>query len=111
MKNLIFQNYKIQQDTHKIVRWMLRALLSAHNEIMKDFNEKSNYSAGTSTIIGGICVPKENEPNKYMFICINLGDCKAYWISIQKKKIIDLTKGNRQNINDVIFFFCIFFHN
>lgn len=40
-----------------------------------------------------------NQTDKYVYVFVSLGDCKAYQIS-KGGKIVDVTEGNRKNIND-----------
>ncbi len=39
-------------------------------------------------------------PHKWAFVCISLGDCKAYHWSVATKTITEVTAGNRMNISD-----------
>lgn len=96
-------------DARLAARLMLRALLVAHDAIVYGTNEETLFLAGTTTILGGIVLPRplEDEPEdqisskqKFLFTFVNLGDCKAYYYSPSNQKLIDVTEGNRKNSPD-----------
>eukprot|EP01111_Echinosteliopsis_oligospora_P010716 TRINITY_DN3396_c0_g1_i1.p1 TRINITY_DN3396_c0_g1~~TRINITY_DN3396_c0_g1_i1.p1 ORF type:complete len:567 (-),score=176.41 TRINITY_DN3396_c0_g1_i1:303-2003(-) len=38
--------------------------------------------------------------NQFIFVCVSLGDCKAFHFSQSKQEFKDITQGNRQNLTD-----------
>jgi len=59
--------------------------------------------AGTTTMLGGMLVQvlDQKGDEEWAFVAVNLGDCKAYRWDTKNQKITDVTRGNRQKINDV----------
>ncbi|GAM17361.1 hypothetical protein SAMD00019534_005360 [Acytostelium subglobosum LB1] len=52
----------------------------------------------TKTTLGS---PRDNTPpSKWGFICASVGDCKAFHFNHATKKFVDITKGNRQSVDD-----------
>jgi len=99
-------------DSKLAARVMLRGLLAAHDSIVEGYSTENLFTAGTTTLIGGIVLPLSKEPSadpnvkrtamegQYVFIYVSLGDCKAFHYSAISKRIVDLTEGNRKNVND-----------
>lgn len=38
--------------------------------------------------------------DRYVFVCVSLGDCKAFHYSQRTQQFTDITEGNRQNLTD-----------
>jgi hypothetical protein len=59
---------------------MLRAFAAAHNAIHSKIVDDDFASAGTTTMMGGFALPvvMSLTQNKWVFVGVNLGDCKAY---------------------------------
>jgi hypothetical protein len=45
-------------------------------------------------------VEVEEAPQKWAFVCLSLGDCKAFHWSAKTKEVVEITEGNRQNVTD-----------
>lgn len=74
---------------------MLRAFEASHKEIIKGRSAENIFMAGTTTMLAGAILPI-NE-HTWVFVCVNLGDCKGYHYSIEDQTIRELTVGNRSN--------------
>jgi len=100
------------EDLHSAALLLLKGLQIAHEEILKDAkNPEEVYTLGTTTLCGGLLLnmsQDETDPflSKWGFICVSVGDCKAYLYPCQDKasldengtkfKIRDITKDNRR---------------
>jgi len=83
----------------------LKGFSVAHHAIIARDND--NWDSGTATLLGGILLPvqfMENEvgsvETQWGFMFGSVGDCKAFIWSPKKKKIKDITYGNRRNVLD-----------
>jgi serine/threonine protein phosphatase PrpC len=88
---------------------LLHGITASHNAIIQ--GKEDVWDAGTTTLLGGIIVEIKPNPNlnnngsdlkinKWGFICVSVGDCKAYYWNSVTKKVTDITEGNRQNLTD-----------
>jgi len=80
---------------------MVEALAVCHHIIVYDKNDI--WMAGTTTLLGGLILETQDERNdvpKWVFICVSIGDCKAFYYSLDTEKTTDLTAGNRKNLTD-----------
>jgi serine/threonine protein phosphatase PrpC len=89
-------------DTHHISYFMMRALQAAHDSIVQGRHKDTLFQAGTTTILGCTVLPldKPVKDCNWAFVCLNLGDCKAYHLDIKTNQISDITEGNRLDIYD-----------
>ncbi|ELR13488.1 protein phosphatase 2c-related protein [Acanthamoeba castellanii str. Neff] len=89
--------------------YMLRALAHAHTQIMNTCARDAQASGktmkvtdgGTTTLLGGILLELEESEaeqlgSQWVFVCVSVGDCKAYLYSPSSRQVIDVTRaGNR----------------
>jgi len=99
----IFTEYlmKHQKDivTARDVGYLvLRAYLAAHNSIIEGRTQETLFQAGTTTMLAGLVL--ELEHAQWGFVCVSLGDCKAFRWSAKTGEVRDATEGNRGNITD-----------
>lgn len=88
-------------DLHEAAHFLLRAFAEADKKIMEGKEEV--WEAGTTTLIGGLLVqlvPDDEDDPRWGFVCCSVGDCKAFLWSARKRKVIDITAGNRSNVID-----------
>lgn len=85
-------NRKQIDNTDKVPQLLLNGLASAHNNIL--FATPGVREMGTSTLLGGILLPLQDQLGKWVFICASVGDCKAFHYSIRTRQIIEITAGN-----------------
>lgn len=86
--------------------YLLRALSYCHFKIIE--GKEDIWEAGTTTLLGGILLRikknKEDQSSKktpeWVFVCVSIGDCKAYHFTAATKQITDITAGNRRNVYD-----------
>jgi len=74
--------------------------MRAHDKILA--TKEVSYDAGTTTALAGLLV-KLAEPidsKEWVFVCVSVGDCKAFYYSKKKKSFVDITVGNRMNLTD-----------
>lgn len=105
MKNKFGQVNDIKTAGH----YMLRALAHAHTQIMNTCARDAQASGktmkvtdgGTTTLLGGILLELEESEaeqlgSQWVFVCVSVGDCKAYLYSPSSRQVIDVTRaGNR----------------
>lgn len=111
---LRLHQHKIE-DLNDAGHQLLNAIACAHQKIIEG---KDVWDAGTTTLCGGLLLPldtpsgskkeKQNQLStslnssddiinpKWAFVCVSIGDCKAYWYSSRKKALTDITAGNRK---------------
>jgi len=80
---------------------LINALAVSHNVIVYD--KEDIWMAGTTTLLGGLILEVDEEgPNipKWVFICISVGDCKAFYYNCDNQNSVDITAGNRKNLAD-----------
>lgn len=78
--------------------FLLAALTRAHHSITEG---REIWDSGTTTLIGGLLLPLSgNEKGRWCFVCVSLGDCKAFHYSQKSRIFTDITKGNRLNLTD-----------
>jgi len=81
---------------------LINALSVSHNVIVFDKTEDI-WMAGTTTLLGGVCIELDEEsPDvpKWVFLCVSIGDCKAFHYNSENENTIDITAGNRKNLTD-----------
>jgi hypothetical protein len=81
---------------------LLRAIAIAHDAIIEGLTGDDVYNAGTTTLLGGIALQLQQETKdspEWGLVCCTIGDCKAYRFSMKENRIIDVTRGNRLNLN------------
>jgi len=71
---------------------LLRACCSAHNCVVEG---KEWWEAGTTTLLGGLVLPLT--PGHHVFVCLSIGDCKAY--RVNGSTVVDITNANRGSLN------------
>jgi len=80
---------------------LIRAIWHAHYKIVEGLPDI--WEAGTSTLLGGMLLKLKKSENlsfRWVFVCVTVGDCKAFHWSHKTKKVIDITEGNRTNLYD-----------
>jgi serine/threonine protein phosphatase PrpC len=92
------------RDTQDCKHFLLRAMAKAHDKILE--GKEDPFDAGTTTLLGGM-VLKINEPDydldEWAFVCVSVGDCKAFVWNHTTQTVVDVTQGNRtpnQEITD-----------
>ncbi|PRP82669.1 protein phosphatase 2C-related protein [Planoprotostelium fungivorum] len=73
-----------------------------------DLQNRRGSEASTSPNKGHKLYSRTSSPSitdktpdpKWAFVCISVGDCKAFHYSAQTKRVIDITEGNRGNLQD-----------
>eukprot|EP01116_Phalansterium_solitarium_P012300 TRINITY_DN28477_c0_g1_i1.p1 TRINITY_DN28477_c0_g1~~TRINITY_DN28477_c0_g1_i1.p1 ORF type:complete len:516 (-),score=151.74 TRINITY_DN28477_c0_g1_i1:292-1671(-) len=79
---------------------LLKALATAQNAIVDGKDDP--YEAGTTTFLGGLLL--QLQPNEldvpWVFVCVSVGDCKAFHWSAKTRRITDITESNRCNSTD-----------
>eukprot|EP01098_Paradermamoeba_levis_P013597 TRINITY_DN6232_c0_g1_i1.p1 TRINITY_DN6232_c0_g1~~TRINITY_DN6232_c0_g1_i1.p1 ORF type:complete len:522 (-),score=141.21 TRINITY_DN6232_c0_g1_i1:537-2000(-) len=84
-------------NSHKAGHHLLIAISTAHTEIMK--GKRDTLEAGTTTLLGGMILQIEEEVpdgRNLLFLCTNIGDCKAFHLCSQTGTVTDLTTSNRE---------------
>jgi len=77
------------------------SLAVCHNMIVYDKDDI--WMAGTTTLLGGLLIETDETSNdvpKWVFLCVSIGDCKAFYYDLESQNTIDLTAGNRKNLSD-----------
>lgn len=93
-------NQKNIRSARDAVRMMLRAYWKAQQTIVEGATAERLFDVGTTTMLGAVVMQLET-PKGYdtMFLCVSLGDCKAYHIT-GSGSVTEVTSGNRNNISD-----------
>ena len=82
---------------------LLRAASHAHTAIKEEAKQRREES-GTTTLFGGILLevasdsvasPKPQEKAEWVFVCINVGDCKAFCVRPSERDVVEISIGNR----------------
>lgn len=95
------KNQHLITTTRDAASMILRAFMYGHKSIIHNRTEEDLFTAGTTTVLGGI-VLELDEPydnNKFIFVCASIGDCKSYLYSSKSSSIREITIGNRGNID------------
>ena len=95
-------NQKAPKNLQELGRTMLGGFAEAHRKILETSGE-AVWEAGTTTLNGSILLrasPGDLSMKKWVFVCCNLGDCKAFYYSLQTKKVKDITVNTRENIQE-----------
>ena len=79
---------------------------------MEGIDEEMLFLAGSTTVIVGAIVPVaqpagianvknrcKNKGFEYLFVCVSVGDCKAFHVG-KNGRYTEITVGNRRNISD-----------
>ena len=74
--------------------------MRAHGKILA--TKEECYEAGTTTVLAGVIVELDEpvEGKEFVFVCVSVGDCKAFRYSVKEKKFFEVTVGNRMNLTD-----------
>lgn len=80
---------------------ILRAYAAAHKAIIEGFSEEMLFTAGTTTMMAGILMElaEPQGTNTFAFVTASVGDCKAYCFNQAGKRLHEITKGNRGNLD------------
>eukprot|EP01124_Arcella_intermedia_P024238 TRINITY_DN4034_c0_g1_i4.p1 TRINITY_DN4034_c0_g1~~TRINITY_DN4034_c0_g1_i4.p1 ORF type:complete len:1514 (-),score=449.67 TRINITY_DN4034_c0_g1_i4:136-4677(-) len=80
--------------TRATVRAFLQSFVHAHFKIIEG-HEESYWDCGTTTLLGGSILEVNDPTHKWAFLCLSLGDCKAFNISFKNDNIsvTNITKG------------------
>lgn len=73
----------------------LSSLSLVHQEILKE-----KYPGTTTLLSGMLCKIDSINPNEYGFVCVSVGDCKAFHWEKKTGRVKDITFGNRRNAHD-----------
>uniref|UniRef100_A0A6B2L221 PPM-type phosphatase domain-containing protein n=1 Tax=Arcella intermedia TaxID=1963864 RepID=A0A6B2L221_9EUKA len=76
------------------------ALFAAHKSIAHDKAGNNVFQAGTTTLCGGVLAKLDSEVDEWAFVCISVGDSKAFHWSAANRKVKDITWGNRFDARD-----------
>lgn len=89
------------RDLQDAGHYLLRSFAEAHKKIVA--GKEDIWEAGTTTLIGVLCLElepeKEGDPT-WGILCASVGDCKAFIASKTKREVSDVTTGNRNNVVD-----------
>lgn len=96
-------------DLRDAGHYLIQSLSYCHYKICEGKEDK--WEAGTTTLLGGITlkikeekIVKEqtnlNTREKWVWVGVSIGDCKCFYYSPNSGTILDLTEGNRKNVND-----------
>jgi len=90
--------------------YLLQALSYSHFKICE--GKEDIWEAGTTTLLGGMLFRikkskeevkaegKEKESFKWVWVCVSIGDCKAFHYTAATKQVRDITEGNRRSVYD-----------
>jgi len=78
---------------------LLKGLMRAHDKILA---KEESHDAGTTTVLAGVIVELDQPINSkgWAFVCVSVGDCKAFRYSVTKGTFSEITVGNRMNLTD-----------
>jgi len=99
-------------ELRDVGHYLLQALSYCHHKIVD--GKEDVWEAGTTTLLGGMLLrvkrPKEerkpsdkndeNDKYRWVWVCVSIGDCKAFHYKAAHKEIYDITAGNRRNPYD-----------
>ena len=92
----IDQKYHSFRTVQDVGRELLVGLQTAHVSIVSD--KRNTWEAGTTTLAGGLLVQIESAKTPaWLFVCVSVGDCKAYHYHSSSRKLTDITHGNRES--------------
>ena len=94
--NYLEENIKSMKDIKKSAKVLIRGVYEAHYKIIEGFEDI--WDAGTTTFLGGILTQEPKKDDQYIFLFINVGDCKV--LVYDGKNVRDATVGNRQNVSN-----------
>jgi len=78
---------------------LIGAFEKAHEKIVEGKPIDSIWEIGTTTLLAGILFETQVKDN-WLFLCLSVGDCKAFHWSAKSGQVIDITCGNRKNLTD-----------
>jgi serine/threonine protein phosphatase PrpC len=89
-------------DLREVAMELLKSVAHVHDSIAQ--GKKVVWDAGTTTLLSGVLVEIEPTPQlnnaNWAFVCVNVGDCKAFLWSKSTHQVTDITAGNRLAISD-----------
>lgn len=92
--NHISLHHNSVEDTHELALLMLASVWKAHKHILK--GPRDPRSAGTTTLLGGILFKIVILSGvHWMFMSVNIGDCKGFHWSQRNGKVYDFTASSR----------------
>lgn len=94
--------HKKAKNLQELAKSFLDAYADAHRRILESAGE-GYWEAGTTTMIGGMVLKAsmgEGQEFKWVFLCCNLGDCKAFHYSFKTRRVTDITKHTRADVRD-----------
>jgi hypothetical protein len=94
-------NHSSAQTLKNAAELMLHGFSRAHKKIAE--GKEDIFEAGTTTLLASMLVQVDdpiNCPGGWAFVCVTVGDCKAFHYDVAKNKVLDVTYGNRLNVTD-----------
>ena len=92
----------ILSTTQAIPQALLNGIATAHNTILASKSPNTDQM-GTSTLLGGVLVRRDDQLGKWLFLCASVGDCKVFHLSMVTRKVTEITIGTdcfKDNKND-----------
>ena len=102
------ENYQGEINTvREAGHLLLRAASHAHTAI-KEKAKEARMESGSTTLFGGILLELSErvtfdefeEDAQWVFVCLNVGDCKAFCVRPSEKEVVEISIGNRANSMD-----------
>lgn len=87
------------RDTTDCKHFLLRGLTKAHEKIVEGKSRDDIWECGTTTFLGGMVMKiseQDYDFDEWAFVCVNVGDCKAFLWSNSTHQLIDITDCNRR---------------
>eukprot|EP01124_Arcella_intermedia_P002081 TRINITY_DN11142_c0_g1_i1.p1 TRINITY_DN11142_c0_g1~~TRINITY_DN11142_c0_g1_i1.p1 ORF type:complete len:1417 (-),score=314.61 TRINITY_DN11142_c0_g1_i1:21-4271(-) len=83
------------ENTQAVLRSFMQSFVYAHHRIIEG-HEDSWWECGTTTLLGG-SILELPEAHKWAFLCLAVGDCKAYHVSVTNGvlSVSNVTEGAR----------------
>jgi Protein phosphatase 2C len=76
---------------------LLRSFAVAHARILEG---RRLWECGTTTLLAGMVLPTRSRHFPFSFVCLSVGDCKCFHYSAGSGQVRDVTRGNRQNVDN-----------
>jgi len=100
MINELKQNLSQVQEVRDAGLQLVRATAMAHSAILE--GREDIWDAGTTTLLGGILMEVERSSDlrntEWCFVCLSVGNCKAFHWSKRTGEVTDITSGNTSAI-------------